>query len=128
MPTWFDVVRGLGVVVLVTAGAGIAIWVIAREFRDMLRQVSVIEATANVRLWADEHGYTILFQEQVGDGSLFDRGRVRIVHRVVVQDQQAERKWASILSGSRFEVKWITPESWFALSSVDSASPAVGKR
>ena len=121
MAAWFNVVRGLGVGVLVTAGAGIAIWVIAREFRDMLRQVSVIEATANVRRWADKQGYTILFHEQVGGSSVVDVGRVQIGYRVVVQDQRGERKWAWILSGRRFEVKWIKPESWFALSAVGSA-------
>ncbi len=125
MANWFDVVRGLGVAVLVAAGAGIAIWVIVKEFRDMLRRVNVIEATARVRRWAEEQGYTIQFQEQVGDSSVLDAGRVQIVYRVVVQDQQGERKWASILSGSRFEVKWMAPESWFTLSSVGSAPPEI---
>ena len=96
-PTWFDVLRGLGVGLLVAACQhGIAIWVIAREFRDMLRRVSVIEATAHLRgAGQTSMGTRSCSKEQMGNGSLFDEVVSRIVYRVVVQDQQAERKWAS---------------------------------
>jgi hypothetical protein len=114
--TWFNVVRDLGSGLLLTACAGIAIGVIANEFRDMLRRVGVIETASKLGRWADKHGYTILFQEQVSDCSIINKANPQLVFRVVVQDQRGERRWARISSGRRFEVRWIEPESWFAFS------------
>jgi hypothetical protein len=125
MLTWFNVVRYVGLGLLVTACAGIAIWVIANEFRDMLRRVGMIETASNLGRWAGKNGYTILFQEQVSDGSITNKGGPHIAFRVVVQDQQGERRWAWISSGRRFEVRWIKAESWFALSSAGSPSSDV---
>lgn len=125
MLTWFNVVRFLGVALIVTTCGGLAIRVIAQEFRDMSRRTGMIEAAANVRRWADKHGYTIMFQQQVRESSALDKGSAQIVFRVVLLDQRGETKWAWILSGSQFEVRWIKPESWFVFSSVGSSSPEV---
>jgi hypothetical protein len=125
MLTWFNVVRYVGLGSLVTACAGIAIWVIANEFRDMLRRVGMIELTSNLGRWADKHGYTILFQERVSGGTIVSKGSPHIAFRVVVQDQQGERRWAWISSGRRFEVRRIKPEYWFALASGGSSSSSV---
>jgi hypothetical protein len=125
MVTWFNAVRYVGLGLLVTACVGIAIWVIANEFRDMLRRVGMIEAASNLGRWANKHGYTILFKEQVSGGYIVNEGRPHTAFRVVTQDQQGERRWAWISAGRRFEVRWIKPESWFALSSAGCSSSEV---
>ncbi|HKI20182.1 MAG TPA: hypothetical protein VKA15_19995 [Isosphaeraceae bacterium] len=120
--TWHTVVRCLGVGFLVIACVGIAVWVIVKEWRDKERRVEVIMAFSNLQRWADKNGYTILFREQVWYSPFLKNGRAQVVFRVVVQDQRGEKKWAWVHSGSRFDVRWLEPESWLASSSVASSS------
>jgi len=122
MLTWLNVVRFLCVGFLLTACVGIAAWVMAKEFRDMVRRVEAIGAFANLRRWADKNRYTILFREQVWDSPFLKIRSAQVVFRMVVQDQRGERKWAWVLSCSPFEVRWTKPESWFASSSVARSS------
>jgi len=122
MLNWLDPVRWLGVGFLVTACFGIAAWVMAKEWKDMVRRVAAVEAFANLRGWADKNAYTILLREHVHDSRFLKDGSAHVVFRVVVQDQRGERKWACVLSGSQLEVRWIKPEIWFASSSIASSS------
>jgi hypothetical protein len=125
MLNWLNVARFLGGGLLVTACVGVAVWLISKELRDMLRRVEVIDAFSNLERWADKGGYTILFQEQISNGPLLKNGGEKLVFRVAVQDQLGERKWAWIRPGGRLEVKWTKPESWFASASIAS-SPSEG--
>ena len=114
MLTWLNVFRWLGVGCLMSVCIAIVVRVMAKEMRDMARRLEVIGAFSNLQRWADMNGFTILLRKQVWDGPFFEDGGPQIVFRVVVQDRSGQRKWARVLCGKRFEVRWVKPESSFA--------------
>lgn len=115
MLTWLAGFCWLGVGPLVCVCLGIAVRVMAKDW-VMIRRVEVFGAFSNLQYWADTNGFMILFREQVWDNPYLGNGVAQVVFRVVVQDRSGQRKWARILCGTTVEVRWIKPESWFAMS------------
>jgi hypothetical protein len=115
MLTWFIVFRWIGVAVLASICVGIAVRAMAKDWRD-LRRVEVFGALANLQQWADTNGFTILLREQVWDSPFLENGCAQVAFRVVVNDRSGQRRWATVVSGRRFEVRWIKPDTFFAMS------------
>ncbi len=120
MGTLLNAARWLGLGLLVIAGAGAAVRVVFNEIMDLKRVSELGRALSDVRGWADNNGYTILSRERVWESPFVKNGIGQLVFHVVVLDHRVERKWAWVLCGNRFEVRWTEPESWSARLTIAS--------
>jgi hypothetical protein len=113
MLSWEDVLLGLGNGLFLIAVLVALLWAMAR-----LRRRQWVESLSILRDWADENGYTILFQERgpLWASPLLPSGG-QVVYRVVVEDCRGRRwrGWALCggyllgTSSRRVAVSWDQP-------------------
>ena len=117
---WLAVLRGLGVGLLVVFCVLVAIRVMTKEFKDMIRGIESVRAFSDLRRWADRSGYTIIVREQASESPFGKASGGPLIFRVVVQGQGGERRWGWVRCGGVLEVRWGEPGSSF-----DSPRPVV---